>query len=84
MQKKNIFVFVGNPDQETLCGSLAHTYIESAKAAGHSVEAMYIHDMKFDPILHKGYKEIQQLEPDLLLFHTRMRAADHVDRKSVV
>ena len=78
MHKKEIFVLVGNPDSESLCGALGHEYAESARQAGHNVNTLYIRDLKFDPILHKGYKEIQQLEPDLLLVHMRMRAADHI------
>jgi NAD(P)H dehydrogenase (quinone) len=78
MRKKNIFVFVGNPDCKGLCGALADIYVQNARAAGHTVEVMHIEDMRFDPILHHGYKTIQQLEPDLVLFQNRIRAAEHI------
>ena len=34
--------------------------------------------MDFDPILHKGYKEIQLLEPDLKKLQDAIRSADHL------
>lgn len=78
MKKRSIVILMGNPYTDSLCGALAHRYAEGAREAGHSVEIMNIGEMKFDPILHKGYREVQQLEPDLILFHTHVRAADHL------
>ncbi|MES2225245.1 MAG: NAD(P)H-dependent oxidoreductase [Patescibacteria group bacterium] len=75
---KKIFILMGNPDKEgTLCCDFADIYEREAKAAGHEVRRTNLGDMAFDPILHKGYKEIQQLEPDLLKTQEDMRWADH-------
>lgn len=75
--KKNIFILLGHPDKDTLTGSFADIYAEEAKKAGHNVRLMYIQDMDFDPVLHKGYKEIQELEPDLITVQENMKWADH-------
>lgn len=69
---------MGNPDADgTLGNDIALQYEADAKAAGHEVRRTNIGDLNFDPILHKGYKEIQQLEPDLLKVQEDMKWADH-------
>ncbi len=78
MTKKKIFVLLGNPDKESFSGTVADTYVEAAKAAGHEVERINLGDLTFDPILHKGYKAIQALEPDLLRVQEVWKWADHV------
>lgn len=77
MQKK-ILILLGNTDTETFSGAMANAYQTGAEAAGHEVQRVNIGDMQFDPILHKGYKEIQQLEPDLLGLQDAFRWADHI------
>ena len=74
---KKIFIFVGNPDNDSFSAALADSYAKSAKAAGHDVRVTRIADMKFDPILHKGYKVIQAYEPDILKFQEDVRWCEH-------
>jgi putative NADPH-quinone reductase len=75
---KKIYILMGNPDKEgTLSNALADVYEREAKAAGHEVRRANISDVQFDPILHKGYKVIQELEPDLKKMQDDMRWADH-------
>ena len=66
MRQKKIFVLVGHPDSESLSGELATHYVYGAEEAGHEVRRTNLGQLQFDPILHKAYKEIQPLEPDLL------------------
>ena len=76
--KKKIVVLLGHPDSgETLSGELALIYKEAAKAAGHEVQFFKLGDMHFDPILHQGYKVIQELEPDLIKLQEAITWCDH-------
>ena len=77
MVPKKIFILLGHPDTEGMCRSIADEYEKSARAAGHSVERQNIGDMHFDPILHKGYRAIQELEPDLKHFEELLKWCDH-------
>ncbi|NBV77394.1 flavodoxin family protein [bacterium] len=72
-----IYILLGHPDGSGFCGEMAKTYEESAKTAGHEVRRQNIGDMQFDPILHKGYRVLQPLEPDLVTFQENISWADH-------
>lgn len=72
-----IYLLMGNPDAETLSGHLADVYEHAAREAGHEVRRANIGDLSFDPILHQGYKVIQELEPDLTKVQEDMRWAEH-------
>lgn len=75
---KKIFLILGNPDTEGFSGKIATTYAEAAVAAGHIVERINLSELAFDPILRKGYKEIQPLEQDLVMIQKKWKVADHV------
>ena len=68
---------MGHPDRESFNGALAEQYEKGAIESGHEVRRTNIGDMQFDPILHKGYKEIQELEPDLVTFQENVRWCNH-------
>ena len=78
MESKRIFILLGHEDKDTMCGQFAGHYEKGALSAGHLVRRMNIGDIKFDPILHKGYKVIQELEPDLKKMQEDVRWANHI------
>ena len=77
-QPKKIFIFVGNPDNNSFSAALAESYAKGAQSAGHEVRLTKIGDLKFDPILHHGYKVVQPLEPDLLKFQEDVTWCNHL------
>ena len=75
---KKIVVICANPDHETYSGMMADHYQAGAQDAGHEVHRVNLGQLHFDPILHKGYKEIQPLEQDLHDLQDKFRWADHI------
>jgi NAD(P)H dehydrogenase (quinone) len=78
MSKKKILVVLGHPDARSLCGALVKDYVAGARAGGAVVKQLTLSRMKFDPILHQGYKVVQSLEPDLLRAQKLIMWADHL------
>jgi len=74
----NILVICGHPSTDSFSNVMADHYQASAEDAGHAVTRVNVGDLKFDPILHEGYKVIQPLEPDLVDLQEKFKAADHI------
>ena len=74
---KKIFILLGHPDTVGLCNDIADAYERSAREAGHTVVRMNLSEMRFDPILHRGYRALQELEPDLKRFQDLVTHSDH-------
>lgn len=78
MQPKKIVIICGNPDAESFTGNILDHYHAAAEEAGHEVRRFNLGELAFDPILHHGYKEIQHLEPDLVMLQEAIRECDHL------
>lgn len=74
----SVLVILGHPDRKSLCGALADAYTAAAKAAGHDTTLLALGELKFDPVLHHGYREAQTLEPDLKRAQDLITRCDHV------
>lgn len=76
-KSKKVFILLGHPDNDSFNSTLAKEYERGATDAGHEVRCMNLSDLKFDPVLHHGYRLVQELEPDLLAFQDNVRWCDH-------
>jgi putative NADPH-quinone reductase len=74
---KKILIIDAHPDSESLGAFLCKIYEASARQ-NHEVEKIIIRDLKFDPILHYGYRKAQDLEADLLLAQKKITACQHL------
>lgn len=75
---KKILIINGHPNKDSLCTSLAMQYKSGAETSGADCKIIHLADMQFDPILHKGFSEIQELEPDLEQVQKEILWADHI------
>jgi putative NADPH-quinone reductase len=75
---KKILIILGHPNKNSYCGALASAYEAGAREGGHEVERLNLGELDFNPILHMGYKEIQELEPDLKEAQERIMDAQHL------
>lgn len=75
---KNVTIILGHPDASSYCGSLADTYADAARRAGHDVRLFRLGDIAFDPVLHHGYHQRQELEPGLLELREAITWARHL------
>lgn len=66
---KRILVILGHPVKDSLCGALAESYANGAKAAGNEVRFISLSDLSFDPIFIMGMQRFRSLS--LILFMLR-------------
>ncbi|MEM9597009.1 MAG: NAD(P)H-dependent oxidoreductase [Acidobacteriota bacterium] len=78
MDTRRTVVILGHPDSESFTGHLAAEYVAAAESAGREVRVFRLGEMDFDPILHHGYRERQELEPDLVELRGAITWATHL------
>lgn len=78
ISNRKIFILVGHSHLQGLTAELADAYESAARVAGHETKRLNLGELRFDPILHKGYHKIQPLEPDLVQVQENIHWADHM------
>lgn len=75
---KNIAVILGHPDSDSYCASLAESYVQGARSKGHNIKLFKLGEARFDPVLHNGHNQRQELEPDLVEIREAILWASHI------
>ncbi|WP_412031828.1 NAD(P)H-dependent oxidoreductase [Metamycoplasma buccale] len=75
---KKFYIIMGHPNVNSFNGYLANEYEKKLTKLGYQVRRQNLGELKFDPILHKGYKEIQDLEDDLVKAQENIKWADEI------
>ncbi len=73
-----LLVIDAHPNPQSLCSALAARYAEGARRAGVDVAVLALRDLRFDLVLHQGYRGEQALEPDLRRARAAIEACDHL------
>ncbi len=73
-----ILIIDGHPDKTSFTAAVANAYFEGAHNGKHNVKIIRLRDMKFDPILHNGYKKEQKLEKDLVKAQELIKWCEHL------
>lgn len=75
---QKIMVILGHPEVDSLCGALASSYAQSARAAGADVRLLALGALQFNPLLDARHGGDQPLEPDLVAAQADLLWAEHL------
>jgi len=75
---KKILIINGHPDKKSFCFAIAERYKKGADTKGARCTLVHLADLKFNPILNSGYREVMELEPDLVQAQKDIKEADHL------
>lgn len=79
MTPKRVFILNGHPAESSLNRTLAESYAEAARDAGHEVRLTHLHDLKFDPDFgFGGYENVKPLEAELEQVLADIEWSEHV------
>lgn len=71
-------IILGHPDKKSLCHRLADEYEKGAREKGGEVRRINLNDLSFNPNLKYGYRQVQNLEQDLLDAQDSIKWAKHI------
>lgn len=74
---KKTLIILGHPSKKSLCKAITDSYIKGFDNEK-KIKVIYLNELKFDPILHQGYNQIQKLEPDLKKSQELIKWAEHI------
>lgn len=74
---KKILLLNGHPNPKSFCNSIAKTYFDEAKKSGLDIVLVNIYDLKFDPVMHEGYRSGQVFEDDLKMIQKKILWCEH-------
>ncbi|MFV0320870.1 MAG: NAD(P)H-dependent oxidoreductase [Alphaproteobacteria bacterium] len=78
MGKKILLIF-GHPNKDSFCYGLLKAYEDGALETNKAeIDEIILSELNFDIVLHKGYNEIQPLEPDLIIAQQKILWANHL------
>lgn len=77
MPSRNVLLILASP-ADSFGAALADAYADSAAAGGHRVRRITLGALRFDPLLHHGYRREQPLEEDLRETRQALLQADHL------
>lgn len=75
---RDVLVLQAHPDPDSFGAALSEAYAQGARDAGARVERLSLSALSFDPVLHRGHRGTQPLEPDLVVARSAIEAADHL------
>lgn len=75
---KRTLIILGHPASDSFCGFLVNRYAEGVKEGGSEVKIIRLSELSFNPILNQGYRNTQDLEPDLVAAQQDILWAEHL------
>jgi putative NADPH-quinone reductase len=76
--RKKILLILAHSDEMGFCGRLFEAYKKGAERSGAELKTLKLGELHFDPILHRGYRETQELESDLKKAQELILWANHL------
>ncbi|PCC67723.1 Putative NADPH-quinone reductase (modulator of drug activity B) [Nannocystis exedens] len=75
---KRALILLGHADPASFNAAVARAYQAGFRIAGGEAEIVTLSDLRFDPVLRRGFRGDQALEPDLVALRARIEAAAHL------